>query len=172
VPVRDPTNYRQEGRKGSRDFGKDDSESNPGANNNSSSSSSSSSGARHRGRKHQGGGGGNGDAGGGGGGGSDSYASSARGEYFAKGEQESNRFSLSASGSQEIFIFDFGGVVFWGFGRGEETNLLKTIRMFVTKGFVGVEEYLSGEDDMAFVVTPDATTSKYNTNCLSNYLFL
>jgi uncharacterized Rmd1/YagE family protein len=27
-------------------------------------------------------------------------------------------------------------VVFWGFGRGEETNLLKTIRMFVTKVFL------------------------------------
>jgi uncharacterized Rmd1/YagE family protein len=67
-------------------------------------------------------------------------------------------FQLSANGAQEAFVFDFGAVVFWGFSRGEETNLLKTIRMFVTKGFVGVAEYQSGEDDMAFVVSPEAST--------------
>ena len=43
-----------------------------------------------------------------------------------------------------------------GFKRGEETNLLKTIRMFVTKGFVGMQEFHSGEDDMAFVTAADA----------------
>ena len=34
-------------------------------------------------------------------------------------------------------------------------NLLKTIRMFVTKGFVGTQEFQSGEDDMAFVTAAD-----------------
>jgi uncharacterized Rmd1/YagE family protein len=43
-----------------------------------------------------------------------------------------------------------------GFKRGEEMNLLKTIRMFVTKGFVGAQEFQSGEDDMAFVTAADA----------------
>jgi uncharacterized Rmd1/YagE family protein len=46
--------------------------------------------------------------------------------------------------------------VLQGFKRGEEMNLLKTIRMFVTKGFVGAQEFQSGEDDMAFVTAADA----------------
>jgi uncharacterized Rmd1/YagE family protein len=63
---------------------------------------------------------------------------------------------IAGVGAQEVFVFDFGAAVFWGFSRGEETNLLKTIRMFVTKGFVGAQEFQSGEDDMAFVTMPDA----------------
>ena len=63
---------------------------------------------------------------------------------------------ISGIGAQEVFVFDFGAAVFWGFSRGEETNLLKTIRMFVSKGFVGAHEFQSGEDDMAFVTAPDA----------------
>ena len=51
---------------------------------------------------------------------------------------------ISVIGAQEVFVFDFGAAVFWGFSRGEETNLLKTIRMFVTKGFVGSHEFQSG----------------------------
>jgi len=62
---------------------------------------------------------------------------------------------MSGQGAQEVFVFDFGAAVFWGFSRGEETNLLKTIRMFVTKGFVGATEFQSGEDDMAFVTSPE-----------------
>ncbi len=65
---------------------------------------------------------------------------------------------ISVIGAQEVFVFDFGAAVFWGFSRGEETNLLKTIRMFVTKGFVGAHEFQSGEDDMAFVTAPEAET--------------
>ena len=61
-----------------------------------------------------------------------------------------NALTLSAPGTQEVFVFDFGAAVFWGFSRGEETNLLKTFRMFVTKGYVEKEEFQSGEDDMAF----------------------
>ena len=56
---------------------------------------------------------------------------------------------------KKVFVYDFGAAVFWGFSRGEETNLLKTIRMFVTKGFVGATEFQSGEDDMAFVTSPE-----------------
>jgi uncharacterized Rmd1/YagE family protein len=62
---------------------------------------------------------------------------------------------ISNIGAQEVFIFDFGSVVFWNFSRGEETNLLKTIRMFVTKGLVGANEFKSGQDDMAFVTSPE-----------------
>lgn len=62
---------------------------------------------------------------------------------------------LVAVGSKEVFVFDFGAVVFWGFSRGEEAGLLKTIRLFATKGLVGNNEFESGEDDMAFVISPD-----------------
>lgn len=62
---------------------------------------------------------------------------------------------LVAVGSKEVFVYDFGAVVFWGFGRGEEAGLLKTIRLFVTKGLVADAEFQDGEDDMAFVTSPD-----------------
>ena len=63
--------------------------------------------------------------------------------------------SLVAVDSKEVFVFDFGAAVFWGFSRGEEAGFLKTIRMFVTKGMVDANEFPSGEDDMAFVTSPD-----------------
>jgi len=66
-----------------------------------------------------------------------------------------DHFKIYGHGAQEVFVYDFGAAVFWGFSRGEETNLLKTIRMFVTKGFVGATEFQSGEDDMAFVTSPE-----------------
>ena len=56
-----------------------------------------------------------------------------------------------------MFIFDFGAVVLWGVHRGEEGGLLKTIRKYASKGMVGQEEFSSGEDDMAFIMSPDAT---------------
>lgn len=62
---------------------------------------------------------------------------------------------LLSYASKEVFVYDFGAAVFWGFSRGEEVGLLKTIRMFVTKGMVGVHEFEYGEDDMAFVISPD-----------------
>ena len=70
-------------------------------------------------------------------------------EYF-----ENTLYKISNPKSQEVFVFDFGAAVFWGFSRGEETNLLKTFRMFVTKGGVDKEEFQSGEDDMAFITSP------------------
>ena len=73
--------------------------------------------------------------------------------------QWSDSSRISGIGAQEVFVFDFGSAVFWGFSRGEETNLLKTIRMFVTKGFVHAQEFQSGEDDMAFVCAPTADTA-------------
>lgn len=72
-------------------------------------------------------------------------------EKFADGS--SGR--LVAPGSKEVFVFDFGAIVFWGFNRGEEAGLLKTIRLFATKGVVGNNEFESGEDDMAFVTSPE-----------------
>ena len=71
-------------------------------------------------------------------------------EYF-----ENEAYKISNPKSQEVFVFDFGAAVFWGFSRGEETNLLKTFRMFVTKGGVDKDEFQSGEDDMAFITSPE-----------------
>lgn len=68
-----------------------------------------------------------------------------------------NSLRISSQNSQEVFVFDFGAAVFWGFSRGEETNLLKTFRMFVTKGYVEKDEFQSGEDDMAFSPSPDVS---------------
>lgn len=54
-------------------------------------------------------------------------------------------------GSQEVFVFEFGATVMWGFGKMEGANMLKTIRMFATKGLVGDLEFEDGEDDLGFV---------------------
>ena len=66
-------------------------------------------------------------------------------------------FRISNPGAQEVFIFDFGAVVFWGVPRGGESNILKTIRRYATKGMVGTEEFSCGEDDMAFVTSAEAS---------------
>lgn len=70
-------------------------------------------------------------------------------------QQDDLSSKISGIGAQEVFVYDFGAVVFWGFFRGEETNLLKTIRIFVTKGFVEPDEFHRGDDDMAFVISPE-----------------
>lgn len=82
-------------------------------------------------------------------------------------EQDMTEFRMSAHGAQEIFVFDFGGVVFWGFSRGEETNLLKTVRMFVTAGNVGVQEFQCGEDDMAFFTSPEVKSISIANDVIS-----
>jgi uncharacterized Rmd1/YagE family protein len=78
-----------------------------------------------------------------------------------------NPFRISGIGAQEVFVFDFGAVVFWGFSRGEETNLLKTVRMFVTRGNVGVQEFQYGEDDMAFFTSPETKTISLANDVIS-----
>jgi len=72
-----------------------------------------------------------------------------------KASDKDNAFRISTVGAQEVFVFDFGAVVYWGFSKGEEAELLKTIRGFVTKGLVEQHEFASGEDDMAFTTSPD-----------------
>lgn len=41
---------------------------------------------------------------------------------------------------KEIFVYEFGAVVFWGFPAGEELDLLSVFREFVSKGRVTPEE--------------------------------
>ena len=63
-------------------------------------------------------------------------------------------WEISAHSTQEVFVFDFGATVFWGFSRGEENNLLQIFKLFVTRGRVDKDEFSSGEDDMAFTTSP------------------
>lgn len=74
--------------------------------------------------------------------------------------------NMSNPANQELFIFEFGAAVFWGFSRGEESRLLDIIREFVPASsedssathttltsqhrFIELDEFAAGEDDMAF----------------------
>jgi uncharacterized Rmd1/YagE family protein len=67
---------------------------------------------------------------------------------------------LWLTGGKEVFIFDFGAIVFWGFHRGEEEELLNEIRFFVVThgggGLLSHQEFEEGQDDMAFVTSPES----------------
>jgi uncharacterized Rmd1/YagE family protein len=56
----------------------------------------------------------------------------------------------------EVFVFEFGAVVCWGFWRGEERDLLNRIAEFVTQGKIAPAAVQDNEDDVAFIVTPPA----------------
>jgi uncharacterized Rmd1/YagE family protein len=62
--------------------------------------------------------------------------------------------NIGWAGTQEVFIFEFGSAVFWGFSRGEEAPILAAIRKFVIRGAVEPIEFEECEDDMAFVTAP------------------
>lgn len=93
----------------------------------------------------------------------DSAVSDIEGGYGSYTEDNAQRpvqdkdFRITNPGAQEVFIFDFGAVVLWGVPRGEEAALLKQIRRYASKGMVGPEEFSSGEDDMAFVASTEAS---------------
>ena len=79
--------------------------------------------------------------------------------YEGKGDtkedwEEYARRELSISTGQEIFIFDFGVAVFWGLSRGEERKMLEVFRLYATS-MISPEEFKCGEDDMAFVTSPE-----------------
>lgn len=54
----------------------------------------------------------------------------------------------------EVFVFEFGAVVCWGFWRGEERDLLDRITEFVTQGKIAPAAVPDNEDDVAFIVVP------------------
>jgi uncharacterized Rmd1/YagE family protein len=56
----------------------------------------------------------------------------------------------------EVFVFEFGAVVCWGFWRGEERDLLDRIADFVTQERIAQAAVLDNEDDVAFIVTPSS----------------
>eukprot|EP01040_Poterioochromonas_malhamensis_P003964 gene3964-4241_t len=60
------------------------------------------------------------------------------------------------NGGREVFVFDFGAVVFWGYHRDEVKDLLQFFKSYVVKGVLGEEEFKAGEDDMAFVLSAEA----------------
>lgn len=68
---------------------------------------------------------------------------------------DNSQWKLNLPKVQEVFVFDFGAAVFWGFARGDEKNLLNTFKSFTTRGFIGESEFDRGEDDMGFVTSPD-----------------
>lgn len=55
---------------------------------------------------------------------------------------------------KEIFVFEFGAVVFWGFPAGEESEMLNIIREFVSKELTSAESFTSNDDDMALILVP------------------
>jgi len=58
--------------------------------------------------------------------------------------------------AQEVFVFEFGAAVFWGFSRNENSLLINEIREFATKGVLSEAEFEEVEDDMAFIASAEA----------------
>ena len=58
-------------------------------------------------------------------------------------------------GAKEVFVFEFGVAVFWGFHRGEEDQILEIIRLKYAKNVLSTEEFPEGQDDMAFIATSE-----------------
>ena len=86
---------------------------------------------------------------------------SASASASAAGTTERGEFPLtaeqSAAGYKEVFVFDFGAIVFWGFSLGEEESLLAYVRSFtLAEDKLSLEEVQKSEDDMAFVVSAAA----------------
>ena len=55
--------------------------------------------------------------------------------------------------SKECFVFGFGGVVFWGFTKEEEQDMIRYFRHFVTKDLLDDQESRMSQDDMAFTIS-------------------
>lgn len=63
---------------------------------------------------------------------------------------------------KEIFLFDYGPAVFWGFSQQEVSEFLEIFRKFVTKGLLSKWEFEAAEDDIAFIIQPyqESTTTR------------
>eukprot|EP01038_Epipyxis_sp_PR26KG_P013997 gene13997-18773_t len=69
---------------------------------------------------------------------------------------------------KEIFVFDFGAIVFWGFRPGEEQEFLTLIKEgYVMKGLLSDSEFEQGEDDMAFVTSSETSSITIANDVLS-----
>ena len=69
---------------------------------------------------------------------------------------------------QEVMVFEFGAVVFWGFSVGEESVILQTIKDFAAEGqSLVASEFTASEDDMAFIshsLSDVVVSGKNNSN--------
>lgn len=65
-----------------------------------------------------------------------------------------NEITLSNPNSKELYVFEFGAVVLWGFTKGEEVRLLNVVRDFSSK-VLDQTEFEVSEDDIAFVTSSD-----------------
>ncbi len=54
----------------------------------------------------------------------------------------------SSMGPQEVYIFEFGAAVFWGFPKGEETLLLDFIKSYAISDGLEEVDFAEGEDDI------------------------
>ena len=59
---------------------------------------------------------------------------------------------------KEIYIFNFGAIVFWGFHKDEEKIILAEIHKYIQKGPLSDEEFHDCADDMAFLVSSEEST--------------
>ena len=55
--------------------------------------------------------------------------------------------------SKEVFVFDFGTIVFWGFTPAEEKHFLDFARAYMLGDEMEDEEFAASEDDMAYIST-------------------
>lgn len=77
----------------------------------------------------------------------------------ALGKDDWDEAEVSRLGNgSEIFVFDFGVAVFWGVSKEEERKMLEVFRGFAVKGLVEPHEFRYGEDDMAFVTSPEVSS--------------
>lgn len=70
-------------------------------------------------------------------------------------ERDDSVLGVSAGG-KEVFVFDFGAVVFWGCSREESNDLLSVCKEHIPKGLLSQAEFEAGEDDMAFITSYEA----------------
>lgn len=63
--------------------------------------------------------------------------------------------SYWSNGGREVFVYDFGALVFWGYHRDEVKELLEFFKEYVSKGKLSEDEFKAGEDDMAFVLSQE-----------------
>jgi uncharacterized Rmd1/YagE family protein len=56
-------------------------------------------------------------------------------------QEEQSASMLCLTGGKEVFVFDFGAVVFWGFKNGEEEELLELIKDHVVKDRLSQQEF-------------------------------
>jgi uncharacterized Rmd1/YagE family protein len=55
--------------------------------------------------------------------------------------------------SKELFIFDFGTVVFWGFSDSEQTEMQDMIQEFVIGKHISQQDFEKSQDSMNYVVS-------------------